>query len=145
MKETIADSKFNAKIPLENNGYKISNLKILIVEDNDTSEKLLTILVRPFSFETLVARTGFQAIESCRNHPDIDLILMDIGLPELDGYAATREIRKFNAEVIIISQTAHGLTGDVEKSIEAGCNDYLLKPIQKEKLYSLIHKYFDKY
>lgn len=122
----------------------VSNLKILIVEDNEASEKLLAILVKPFSKETLIARTGVQAIDFYRANNDIDLILMDIGLPELDGYAATREIRRLNHDVIIISQTAHGLTGDIEKSLEAGCNDYLLKPIQKDKLYAFIHKYFDR-
>jgi CheY-like chemotaxis protein len=122
----------------------VSNLKILIVEDNEASEKLLSILMKAFSNEIFIARTGIQAIDICRKKTDLDLILMDIGLPELDGYAATREIRTFNPKVIIISQTANGLTGDFGKSIEAGCNDYLLKPIQKNKLYAMINKYFDR-
>ena len=65
----------------------------------------------------------------------------DIQMPGLDGYEATRQIRKFNKEVIIIAQTAYGLSGDREKSIEAGCNDYIAKPINKGTLLEKIQKY----
>ena len=68
---------------------------------------------------------------------------MDIKMPGLDGYEATRKIRQFNKDVIIFAQTAFALTGDREKAIEAGCNDYIAKPIQKEKLLELLKKYFD--
>ncbi|HZK92688.1 MAG TPA: response regulator [Prolixibacteraceae bacterium] len=67
---------------------------------------------------------------------------MDIQMPKLNGYEATRQIRQLNKNVIIIAQTAFGLTGDREKAIEAGCNDYIVKPINKEELLSLIQKYF---
>jgi len=63
-------------------------------------------------------------------------------MPKLNGYEATRQIRQLNKNVIIIAQTAFGLTGDREKAIEAGCNDYIVKPINKEELLSLIQKYF---
>ncbi len=69
---------------------------------------------------------------------------MDIKLPVLSGYAATREIRKFNTNVIIIAQTAYGFVGDKEKSLKAGCNDYISKPIIKEDLEKMIGKYFGK-
>ena len=97
-----------------------------------------------FSKEVLKARTGVEAVEACRNNPDIDLVLMDIQMPEMDGYEATRQIRQFNKEVIIIAQTAYALTGDREKAIEAGCNDYISKPIKKDELLALIQKYFNK-
>ncbi|WP_299526574.1 transporter substrate-binding domain-containing protein [uncultured Lutibacter sp.] len=122
----------------------IKNLKILIAEDDDISEMLISINVCEFSNEILRATTGREAIETCRNNPDIDLILMDIRMPEMDGYEATCQIRKFNKDVIIIAQTAYGLTGDKEKSLDAGCNDYITKPIKKEELESLIQKYFEK-
>lgn len=67
---------------------------------------------------------------------------MDIKMPDKNGYDATREIRKFNRDVVIIAQTAFGLMGDREKAIEAGCNDYIAKPISKIKLQELIKKYF---
>ena len=78
----------------------------------------------------------------CRDNPDIDLILMDIKMPELDGYEATRQIRQFNREVTIIAQTAYALSGDREKALEAGCNDYISKPIKKEDLVELLLQYF---
>jgi len=65
-------------------------------------------------------------------------------MPVMDGYEATRRIREFNKEVVIIAQTAYGLAGDREKAISAGCNDYISKPIKKEKLLALILTYFGK-
>jgi len=117
-------------------------LKILIAEDDETSEMLIAIGVEKFSKEILKARNGIEAVELCRNKPDVDLILMDIRMPKMDGYEATRQIRKFNKNVVIIAQTAYGLSGEREKSIEAGCNDYISKPIKKDELLNLIQKHF---
>jgi PAS domain S-box-containing protein len=122
----------------------IKKLKILIAEDDEISGMLITIDVEKFSKEILKAENGFEAIEVCRNNPDIDLILMDIQLPVMNGHEATRQIRQFNKDVVIIAQTAFGLFGDREKAIEAGCNDYIAKPINKDKLIALIQKYFGK-
>ena len=122
----------------------VSGLKILIVEDDETSEIFITITVREFGKEILVVRTGTEAIEACHNNPDIDLILMDIKMTGMDGYEATRQIRQFNKEVVIIAQTAYALVGDMEKAIKAGCNDYITKPIMKEELKSLINKHCNK-
>src|ERR1035437_6604021 len=121
---------------------ELSGLKILIVEDDGFSEMIMTRAVRAFSKETIVVGTGVKAIEACRNHPDIDLILMDIKMPEMDGHEATRQIRKFNTEVIIIAQTAFSLPSDREMAMAAGCNDFISKPINRNKLKALIEKYF---
>ena len=67
---------------------------------------------------------------------------MDIQMPEMDGYEATRQIRKLSMDVIIIAQTAFAILGDRQKAIDAGCNDYISKPITQENLSELIHKYF---
>ncbi len=122
----------------------VRKLKILITEDDEVSEMLLDETVKTFSKEILNARTGVEAVEVCRNNPDIDLILMDIRMPDMNGYEAVRKIREFNQEVIIIAQTAYGLAGDRKKSIQAGCNDYIAKPINKDELLALIQKYFGK-
>jgi PAS domain S-box-containing protein len=122
----------------------IRKLKIIIAEDDVVSEMLISIDLGKFSKEILKARNGFEAIEVCRNNPDTDLLLMDIQMPIMNGHEATRQIRQFNKEVVIIAQTAFGLSGDREKSIEAGCNDYISKPIKKDELLSLIQKYFNK-
>ncbi len=105
---------------------------------------LITIDVDKFSKEILKAKNGFEAVEVCRNNPDTDLILMDIQMPVMNGHEATRQIRQFNKDVFIIAQTAFGLSGEREKAIEAGCNDYIKKPINKAELLSLIQKYFKK-
>ena len=131
-------------VPSQEEKIKIKKLKILIAEDDETSEMLITIDVEKFGKEILKARTGFEAVEVCRNNPDTDLILMDIQMPIMNGHEATRQIRQFNKNVVIIAQTAFGLSGDREKAIEAGCNDYLSKPINKAELLSLIQKYFKK-
>jgi PAS domain S-box-containing protein len=121
---------------------KIEKLKILIAEDDEISQKLASTFVKEFSKGILVAKTGTEAVKLFHDHPDIDLILMDIRMPEMNGYEATRKIRQMNPNVVIIAQTAFAQAGDREKSIEAGCDDYIPKPISRDKLTSLVHKYF---
>lgn len=118
-------------------------LKVLIAEDDVPSEMLITIVLKMFSKEVLKVVNGVEAVEVCRNNPDINLILMDIQMPEMNGYEAARQIRQFNKEVVIIAQTAFALSGEKEKAIEAGCNDYISKPILKDGLLALIQKYFN--
>jgi len=125
----------------EDKDNKIKNLKILIAEDDETSEMFISIIVKEFSQKVIKARTGIEAVEMCHKNPDIDLILLDIQMPDLNGYEASRQIRQFNKDVIIIAQTAFGLKGDREKAIEAGCNDYISKPIKKDILRSIIQKH----
>jgi CheY-like chemotaxis protein len=130
----------NTMINEENSQNK--KLKILIVEDDETSEMLISIAVRNLSKEILKVRTGIAAIETCRANPDIDLVLMDIKMPEMDGYEATRQIREFNKDVCIIAQTAFGLVDEKEKALLSGCNDYISKPLDIAFLKALIMKYF---
>jgi len=118
-------------VPADDNEVKIKNLKILIAEDEEISGMLLEMMVNTFAKKIIKAITGLEAVDACRLNPDIDLILMDIQMPQMNGYEATRQIREFNKEVVIIAQTAYGLSGDREKAIEAGCNDYITKPINK--------------
>ena len=134
--------------PLGKNDNLVQNnnmgtpLKVLIAEDDEASQMLLKYTIKPFTKEVLIARSGLEAIETCFNNPDIDLVLMDIRMPEMDGYSATKQIRQFNSVVIIIAQTAYALNSDKEKAIESGCNDHLSKPVQKEKLIAILRKYF---
>jgi len=128
----------------ETKEVQIKKLKILIVEDDEISYSLLTRTLQKISKEVLHAITGVQAIEACRNNPDLDLVLMDIRMPNMDGNEATRQIRQFNKDVIIIAQTAYGFSSDCEKALEAGCNDYITKPINKTLLFELIEKYVNK-
>ena len=117
-------------------------LKILIVEDDEPSEMYLSIELEEYTRELIVARSGLAAVEACRENTDIDLIFMDIRLPEMNGYEATSIIRDFNKDVIIIAQTAYGMQGDREKALTAGCNDYISKPINSKDLMALVMKYY---
>jgi len=133
------------KIREENNPVhpEVPGLKILIVEDDFASAKLLSISVKIFDGEMMMVRTGAEAVDTCRKNPDIDLVLMDIKMPDMDGYEATRQIRQFNKDLIIIAQTSYSLMGDREKALTAGCNDYISKPIDRILLMNLINKYFN--
>jgi CheY-like chemotaxis protein len=122
----------------------VMGLKILAAEDDKISRILILAILKGNTKELLEAVTGIEAVDMCRNNPDIDLILMDMQMPGLNGYEATQQIRQFNKDVIIIAQSAFGLSEDREKAIIAGCNDYISKPINKTELLALIHKYFNK-
>jgi signal transduction histidine kinase/CheY-like chemotaxis protein len=127
---------------IDANDMANKNLKILIVEDDEISDLLLTIRLEDISREILHANNGLEAIEICHKNPDIDLIFMDIKMPVMDGHEATQKIRKFNKDVIILAQTAHAFEGDKEKAIEVGCNDCLSKPLVIKEVMSLIQHYF---
>lgn len=131
-----ADSETKSK-------HQIKDLKILIAEDEESGFDLLSVLLKDVSKEILCAKTGVETVEQCRNNQDIDLVLMDIQMPIMNGYEASKQIREFNKDVIIIAQTAFALAGDREKALEAGCNDYISKPIKKEILNKKLQKFFD--
>ncbi|HAF30921.1 MAG TPA: hypothetical protein DCG75_17930 [Bacteroidales bacterium] len=121
---------------------ELKNTKILIVEDDRLSAEYLSELIREKSGKLLFAENGEKALQICKQHIDVDLILMDIKMPKMDGKTATKKIREFNKQVIIIAQTAFALDGDQDELLKAGCNDYIEKPIQEETLFSIIGKYF---
>lgn len=121
---------------------KSKKLKILIADDDVASELLLNVYVKTLSREILVARTGAEAVALCWKHPDIDLVLLDIEMPVMNGADAATQIRRFNQEVIIIAQTACVVEQERETLITAGCNDYIAKPISQTALKKLIQKYF---
>lgn len=118
-------------------------LKILVAEDDEASFSFFKLLLKKISSEIIHATTGIEALVAARNNPDIDLILMDIKMPEMDGYEATRQIRMFNNDVVIIAQTAFVLSDDSDKALKAGCNDYISKPIKKNILLELISQHFN--
>ena len=128
-------------LPVEHTANQEKKLEILIAEDDETSERFLTKAVEIVGKKILRVRTGAEAVEACRNNPGIDLVLMDIKMPGMNGYEATRQIRQFNKDVIIIAQTAYGLLGDKDKALAAGCNEYLSKPIVGDVLKKLLQKY----
>ena len=123
----------------------VEKLKILIAEDDKPSENVLAAFVKKFSKETIRVRTGSAAVEACRNHPDIELVLMDIAMPEMDGYEATRLIRQFNPNLVIIAQSANSVKYSRAQALEMGCNDFVTKPFDQQSLDELIKFYFPRF
>ena len=127
---------------VEKDSSKIKNLKLLIVEDDEISSRFLETILYDYVQEISFAKNGLEAIKLCKNNVNLDLVLMDVKMPIMDGYTSTREIRKFNKNLIIIAQTAYALAGDNKDAIEAGCNDYITKPINKMELIGKIERFF---
>jgi CheY-like chemotaxis protein len=113
--------------------------RILIVEDDARNVFALTSIFEPRGAKVEIARNGREALEHLRQHPGVDLVLMDIMMPVMDGLEATREIRKQPqfAKLPIIALTAKAMIDDREKCLEAGANDYIAKPLDVDKLLSL--------
>ena len=128
-------------IPLKT-AKPVSDLNILIAEDDKISAFLIEHMVKPISKKIILVTDGKEAVEAGRNNSDLDLILMYIKMPEMNGYEATRHIRTFNSDVIIIAQTAFVLSDEKKKALEAGCNDFISKPINQDELLSMIQKHF---
>ena len=126
-----------------NSGF-LKGEKILIVEDNFLNYQVLKIFLDKLEANILWAKNGLEAIALFTQHCDILLILMDINMPEMDGITATREIRKLNACVPIIFQTAYASEENEKECIAAGGNDFLTKPIKSKLLISTLKKYATK-
>ena len=124
--------------------FEINKIKTLIAEDDKISAMLISKEMDKYSKKVIKAQNGLEAVEMFQENPDTDLILMDIQMPVMNGYIATQEIRKINKDVIIIAQSAFALSGDKDKALVAGCNDYLTKPINRIELLTLLQKYFKK-
>jgi signal transduction histidine kinase/AmiR/NasT family two-component response regulator/HPt (histidine-containing phosphotransfer) domain-containing protein len=118
-----------------------TDMKILIAEDNVMNQRLISHLMKSWSFNFDLVFNGAQAVESIRkNH--YDLILMDIQMPEMDGYTATSQIRSvLRSDVPIIAMTAHAMTGEKEKCLKAGMDNYISKPLNEDALHNLILLY----
>ena len=112
---------------------------ILIVEDTDLNIDLLTQLLED-DYKLIIANDGAQGV-TMANENNPDLILMDISLPIMDGYEATRKIRETMKSTPIIGLSAHAMDGHEQKAKEAGCNDYLTKPVDENLLFNMLNKY----
>ncbi len=122
----------------------LNNRKILVAEDDSSNYLFIESFLKRSGANILWARDGLQAFEIFKAEDNIDLILMDIKMPNLDGIEATKKIRKINTEIPIIALTAYAFTNDQKKSIRAGCNDYLSKPVKLEVLSETLTRYVNK-
>jgi signal transduction histidine kinase/ActR/RegA family two-component response regulator len=123
----------------EINDHSFTNKTILIVEDDYYSAEYLKETLADTNMNVLYAINGKEAIEISLNQ-SVDIVLMDIRLPDFDGYEATRQIKKLKPNLKIIAQTAFASHDERQKALIAGCNEYVSKPTKKELLFSIIHK-----
>lgn len=114
--------------------YKWAGKKVLIVEDDEMSAVYLQEVLKSTKVDTFLARSGREAVDAVLENQNFDLILMDIKLPEMDGFEATRRIKEINDAIPVIAQTAYAMADDHQKSLEVGCDGYISKPINRRKL-----------
>jgi CheY-like chemotaxis protein len=136
----LPESKQQMLARLHNSNEVLHGRKALVVDDDARNIFALTTVLENHEMEVLSATNGRQAIEIIQNEPDLSVVLMDIMMPEMDGYETLREIRKdarFRS-LPILALTAKAMKGDREKCLEAGASDYIAKPVNTDQLVSLL-------
>jgi signal transduction histidine kinase/DNA-binding NarL/FixJ family response regulator len=127
----------------ENDPENIFTGRVLVAEDCKTNKYLAKLLLEKLGFEVELAESGKKAVKKASN-ANFDLIFMDIEMPEMNGYEATKILRNNGLNTPIIALTAKALKGDCEKCLQAGCDDYISKPVDKKTLVNVIEKYIDR-
>lgn len=117
---------------------------ILVAEDDNINFLLIENILKSYNFKIIRAKDGVEAVEFCKTNQEIDLVLMDIKMPNLDGYEAFTEIRKINPTIPIIAQTSYSFEEELDKIKKLGFNNFISKPIQKQKLLELIKVYLNR-
>lgn len=112
---------------------------ILVAEDEETNYLFIEAILEDTKASLIWAKNGLEAVEKFND--DVDLVLMDIKMPEMDGLSATQKIRQKSSSVPIIAQTAYAMSEDKNKCLKAGCNDYLTKPLNHKLLLTTIDKF----
>jgi len=119
-------------------------ITILIAEDEETNFLLLERFLSKLNFNIIRAKHGLEAIEFCKSNPQIDIVLMDMKMPGLDGYEATKQIRDFRPDLPVIAQSAYTSEKDIEKAKACGCSDFVTKPFTREIILTKINEYLKK-
>lgn len=147
-------STFTFTIPLDKHSSMSTQVKttevikiaknivtVLVVEDDESNYLYIKTVLNSLGYRHIYAANGAEAVEICQQNPEISLILMDIKMPVMNGIEATKLIRRFKPDLPIIATTAYAQTGDEHRFLEAGCNDYIAKPINKDRLIKLLSQY----
>lgn len=132
-----------SELIVESTFKKLSALRILIAEDEQNNFDYLNILLKGNVRSIDHAKDGAEVLEKVQSYP-YDLILMDLKMPRIDGLEATKLVLAGFPDMIIIAQTAYSQPDEINKALEAGCHDFLIKPIEKEKLFAAVQKIFEK-
>lgn len=123
-----------------NTKLNITNRAILIAEDDDMSFDYLNLILHQENIEVIRAFNGEEAVAICKKRNDINIVLMDLKMPVMNGYEATKIIKEFRPDIKIIAQTAYAYKQDKDEAFKAGCDDYLTKPISKTELFECLEK-----
>jgi CheY-like chemotaxis protein len=120
----------------------LRGIKLLLAEDDMRTVYSLSALLRGKGAEVVTAETGTEALQALRDHADVRCVLMDVMMPEMDGYEAMRQLRQRPelAKLPVIALTAKAMTGERERCLEAGASDYLPKPVDSDKLLSSLQR-----
>jgi len=121
--------------------YNWEDKVFLIAEDDTFSYKLLEGFLKKTNAKVLHAEDGIQAVEICKSNPNIDLILMDVQMPDMNGIEATKVIKEFRENLPVIAQTANAIAEEKQKCLEAGCDDFVTKPINITELFTKIDEW----
>lgn len=136
-----ADSEEPSEFPFSNESL---NFNILLAEDDENSRLLVKTLLERDQTNVFIATNGLEAIEMVKENPQLDLVLMDLKMPKMDGYEATRQIKKIRPELPVLAQTAYAFEDERDQARQAGCDDYISKPINsrilEEKIKNLVRK-----
>ncbi|ESU20608.1 transmembrane sensor hybrid histidine kinase [Flavobacterium cauense R2A-7] len=135
--EVSEESKIT--VPIDMGSEKI----ILVAEDDNINFILIEKLLKMHGFKIIRAKDGAEAVQLCKENNEIDLVFMDIKMPNLNGYEAFQKIREFNTEIPIIAQTSYSFSEEIDRIKEIGFDDYLSKPLDKVKIAAILKKYFE--
>jgi two-component system, sensor histidine kinase and response regulator len=135
IKETIASEAKTQNVQIKESPV------ILVVEDEQSNRFFIQVILKKQGYKVLVAENGREAVDICRKHPEISLVLMDLKMPVMSGYEATREIKSFRKDLLIIAITAYAMSGDERKAFESGCDDFIPKPVNVDGLMRKMEKF----
>ena len=135
----IVSDEPKVTVPIDVGNEKI----ILVAEDDNINFILVEKLLKMHGFKIIRAKDGAEAVQLCKENNEIDLVFMDIKMPNLNGYEAFQKIREFNTEIPIIAQTSYSFSEEIDRIKEIGFNDYLSKPLDKVKIEAILKKYFE--
>jgi len=146
--QVATETEFSTLIPGTGESAEplLENTRLLVAEDNPMNQKLMNYLLAQWRVDFKIVNNGLEAVEELRQRPrEYDVVLMDIQMPEMDGYSAAAKIRnELRLGIPIIAMTAHALTGEREKCLNVGMDDYISKPLNEEQLHKLLAKYAGK-